>query len=215
MRALEPDYIFLSVSFADCSRAIRAMEEAIRLAEDDGEVLDGATVKPWLEIFDHIRLALHFSASVSRMLFPVGTKEAAEPAGKRRRKFSEQQLNSIRRGMRLREIVGVEDTHPIHDRELRNRVEHLDEYLDVWVGDLPRPYFVVEKNIDEDIPDGLRRDLEESCPIIYYSFSGDFVICGYRFNILNIKLGLVDIQERIGSAIIAFGQADKDPLPTQ
>ncbi|WP_313927525.1 hypothetical protein [Pseudoxanthomonas sp.] len=60
------------------------------------------------------------AAMISKLLWPPGNKNASSMARARAR------------GEHLRKIIGVDDTHPVRSRTLRDHFEHYDERLDSW-----------------------------------------------------------------------------------
>ena len=78
-----------------------------------------------IEAFALLHYLLIHAGIVSRILWP--------PAKKAPR---------VRRARELREMLGVDDTHTLADRRLRNHLEHYDERLDSWVKESVRHGFV-------------------------------------------------------------------------
>lgn len=181
LNALDREYIFLTFALMECGRAKSILDEVARLAglrEVDEEC--GIERREWLSIFDNIRAALHFAGSVSRIFFPP---QASGAAGLR--------------GDRLRQLTGIGDHHPIKDRALRNHIEHMDERMDEWTAESPRPFMTLEMTIDEDMFKITRDAVEASSPFLYYSETQDVVVFGDRFNLSTLKATLEDVRDRI------------------
>jgi hypothetical protein len=66
-----------------------------------------------IEVWGSIQSILGSAANVSKILWPV------------RQQYKE-------RGVRLRQILKVQDTHILSDRKFRNYFEHYDEQVDEW-----------------------------------------------------------------------------------
>lgn len=69
---------------------------------------------------DHMWLSLHAfltqCANVSKMLWPVGRDKSRSE-----------------RGEHLRGLLNITDDSPLHERTLRDKMDHFDERLDEWV----------------------------------------------------------------------------------
>jgi len=69
-------------------------------------------------------------ATISKLCWPSETK-------KRRETPDETQFR-IKRGLELRQSLGLTDSSPLQNKELRNSFEHIDERLDVWARHSPK-----------------------------------------------------------------------------
>lgn len=83
------------------------------------------------EVFRQIHSFLTHTSNVSRLFWP--------PVPKRRDAESEaeyhariQPLDKVQRSMSLRQLYGIDDTHCLRNRTLRDHLEHYDERLDHW-----------------------------------------------------------------------------------
>jgi len=92
-----------------------------------------------------------------------------------------------RRGVFLRERFKLDDSSPLKSRELRNRMEHYDEYLD--------DYFSTQRMVGHIIPDyvGVEPGEEE---VPYHLFRAYFVDTG-RVAILGVRFELQPLVDEI------------------
>ncbi|MBY0361744.1 MAG: hypothetical protein K2X45_07540 [Phreatobacter sp.] len=65
-------------------------------------------------VFFNIENFLNHTAKMSLILWPAASKSKA-------------------RGERIRLLIGIEETHPLKNREARNHLQHFDERIDDWV----------------------------------------------------------------------------------
>lgn len=189
LNSIGREYIFLLFAFHECRRAIEALDDVVRLAQIR-EIDETNTIErmEWISIFNSIRLALHFSGSVSRIFFPPREKGAAKARGKR-----------------LRQLTGIPDDHPIRERALRNHVEHMDERMDDWTSVSPRPFVgAIEMTVEHDTPKTARDALEASCPIIYYREAQHANVFGDDFHLPTLKVILENVFERIRCGLKAY-----------
>lgn len=184
------DEIFLIFAGVECRRAIDALEKVEHLASvrqfDEERQLE---IREWISVFDAIRMALHFTGSVSRVFFPVW----------RGGKFEDATKKAQARAQRLRQITGIAHDHPIKERALRDDVEHMDERLDAWIGGPRRPFGMVEAIIHQDLPQITRNSVEGSCPFLYYEATREVSVFGNRMSLGDWKNALIEVQGFISS----------------
>ena len=187
LNALDREYIFLHFGFVECARAKTALDEVSRLSSlRRVDECQGIEIREWISVFDHIRMALHFSASVSRIFFPPKSWDKAKT------------LLAKSRGERLRALTGIEKGHPIENRKLRDHVEHMDERMDAWTTFSPRPFGgAVEQIIYPDTFKITQDAIEASCPIIFYPASQTVVAFGEAFDLCELKGILEDVSVRL------------------
>ena len=129
-----------------------------------------------LAIVNGVQRVAHQAGAVSRYLWPP-TKSARAQA----------------RGMRLRDGLGVSDSSPLRNRELRNSLEHFDERLDAFCSGLVAgrilPTYVGPLGKDPEVPTYLFR--------AYYTNVGVFEVLGKRFEMLPILDALRDLHNRL------------------
>jgi hypothetical protein len=135
-------------------------------------VTQGHTV----QAFGLLHYLLIHAGIVSRMLWP--------PSGKARR---------VRRARELREMLGVDDTHTLADRRLRNHLEHYDERLDSWVEESPRHGFV-DRLIGPRA--GIQGVDDRDVFRLFDPVANLFIFRGESFAIQSLVDGLDDIRER-------------------
>jgi hypothetical protein len=178
---VDRDSIFLMFASVEIGRALDALMEADRLSAVDVQIAPGLRRQEWLDVFNAIRLALHFAASVSRIFWPP--RSAGES-----------------RGARLRSLVGLSDDHYLKSRSLRDHMEHLDERLDTWTEVSPRSFTWVEMNLKPDIPSGTREAILASTPIVYFEDKREISIIGNTFSLEELRGALEDVRRRIQQA---------------
>jgi hypothetical protein len=71
-------------------------------------------------LLNALQEALGHTAAISRYFWPVRKGALHEE-----------------RGRQLRTVYGVDDTSPLHNRDVRNAIEHFDERLDVFMESFP------------------------------------------------------------------------------
>ncbi len=177
---LPPDFIRLMYAGMECGRAISCFKEVERLLAIRIE-RDGAEIREWLSVFNAIRLALHFTANVSKLFWPQDKPSA--------------QVKN--RCDRLRKLVGLSVDHPLSNRRLRNHFEHFDERLDKWVGDSPRPFAGIEVILEDDLPDVTRRALHRSVPVLYDEIDQSILMLGEKFLLPELLSAVKDVLSHI------------------
>ena len=112
-------------------------------------------------VLNHLQNIALQGAAISRFFWPIGKKYQ-------------------RRGAFLRERFKLDDANPLKSRELRNHMEHYDEYLDDYfstqhvVGHI-LPDYVGPEPGDEEVPYHLFR--------AYFTDTGRVAILGVRFEL--------------------------------
>jgi len=123
---------------------------------------------PPQSVLNHLQNIALQGAAISRFFWPVGNKYQ-------------------RRGAFLRERFKLDDSSPLRSRELRNRMEHYDEYLD--------DYFATERMVGHILPDYVGPEpVEEEVP--YHLFRAYFVDTG-RVAILGVRFELQPLVDEI------------------
>lgn len=187
LNSLDRDLIFLFFASAECDRAINALEEVFRLAAIETKDEERSIIsREWLTVFNAIRLALHFASSVSRIFFPSAGNRTAE-----------------QRGVRLRRLTGLSDSHAIKSRALRNHIEHMDERMDEWTSPSPRPFGgTVEMTTDSDMARNTVDSIEASCPFIYYRATRRVRIFSEEHDLVALQDALRDVHEHVSRAVV-------------
>lgn len=175
------DLIFLYFALEEVSKALGALDDVDRLSELRDESRPGITVLENHSILSAIRCALHFTGSASRIFWPVRDKAKA-------------------RGARMRALTALPDEHPFRDRTLRNTVEHLDERLDVWTAESPRPFTTVQMVLHDDDP-YIRHQASESILMTYQVAHKRVSVLGESFDLNELRKILLDVQQRISVAL--------------
>lgn len=189
------DEIFLLFALGECARAIAALDRVETLAAK--RTFDAARqleLREWISVFDAIRMALHFTGSVSRVFFPIwrgGKYEATSEIARTR-------------AARLCQLTGVPSDHPIKERSLRDDVEHMDERLDAWIGGPRRPFGAVENIVHADLQEITRNAVERMSPFIFYQESGEVAIFDNRAVIEEWRQSLLDVRDRISAGFDAM-----------
>jgi hypothetical protein len=97
---------------SECQHALRAAQAI------DASLARGLDVPV---LFYHLHSFIAHVAAVSRILWPPLKGDAAARA------------RAQARGTDLCSVLGVDNSHPVASRDLRNHLEHYDERLDSWV----------------------------------------------------------------------------------
>lgn len=178
---LDRDTIFLLLALTESARALRAIEEVERLAGLKVEVQPGVERRELQSVFDHIRLALQFSSNVSKISWP--------------------HRNASERGTRLRTLVGLPERHPLADRSLRNHIEHMDERLDDWTAESPRPFSSIEMVLHRDYGGELRDNILNTSVIVFDAESSTVILFGKEFSLTDLRASVLDVQSSCSSAL--------------
>src|SRR4051794_39510760 len=116
--------LFLSEVASQCSFAAYAWDLYER------SLYDPTTENPHLATDFAIHALLAAFANLSKLLDPI--------AGRQRGDSVSAVTWRVTRGAALRDLLKVPPDSPILEREMRNRFEHIDEYLDRWIIVQPR-----------------------------------------------------------------------------
>jgi hypothetical protein len=126
------DEIFLMFAGIECGRALDSLDRIEQLAStrqfDERRQVE---TREWISVFDAIRIALHFTGSVSRVFFPIS----------RGGKFKVASEKAEARAKRLRQLTGIPEGHAIGNRALRDDAEHMDERLECLDRKTSTPFF--------------------------------------------------------------------------
>jgi hypothetical protein len=167
--------IFLMYVLTESRRAIDAFDEVIRLTgivrkESFGEVRENGN------ILSALRMALHFSANVSKVFFPMGNARTASAKA-------------------LRDLCGMDDNHPLRDRTLRNHVEHIDERLENWAGTERRPYLMFEIAQYPEMK-AAATPTEDAVFLIYDVATNEVRVPGETHSLHDLKAAVQDAQTK-------------------
>ncbi|MER9233633.1 hypothetical protein NKI56_16270 [Mesorhizobium sp. M0622] len=182
MTELDGDFIFLTFALTESARALHAIEQVDLLAAVRVQVQPGVERREMQSVFDHIRLALQFSANVSKIFWP--------------------HQNAAARGQRLRKLANLPDRHALADRRLRNHIEHIDERLDDWTTPSPRPFLSTQMILHADYPHGERRDeVINATAVVYDAQSNSVILFGDIFSLSDLRQAVLDVQGKCSEAL--------------
>lgn len=182
MTESDRDFIMLMFALTECRRALDNLSQVDHLAKVRYEIEGGVERRENLRIFDHIRLSLQMAANVSRMFWPPKNKA---------------------RGEQLRGLTGLTEDHKLSNRTLRNHIEHLDERLDDWTANSPRPFLAVELVLHDDYPASgeMRDNVHAATAVIYDAKSQSVQLFGDVFSLPELKDALEDVLNRTSEAL--------------
>jgi len=185
MTELSRDYIMLSFALTECRRALDNLADVDQLVSVKEERQPGVEVRENLRIFDRIRLGLQMAANVSRLFWPP---------------------RNTGRGAHLRSLTGLPETHGLSDRTLRNHIEHLDERLDAWTANSPRPFLTIELVLHDDYPQtGAKRDeIVRATAIVYDAKSQSVQLFGDIFSLPALRSDLEDVLQKVSHSLITL-----------
>lgn len=176
------EIIFLLLALTDSARAIEALDSIVSLSARVEQRQPSVEVRENSSIFVQLRLALHYSASVSRVFWPSDASAAA-------------------RGTHLRQLAGLPSSCPI-DRRLRNHIEHLDERLDRWTTVSPRPFTALECVIHDVFPHGAPRDaIIAAVAVVYETDVNKVSLFGETFDLADLRAAMESIRSSASSAL--------------
>jgi hypothetical protein len=112
------DVVYLLFLIWEC-RAFHDARSRIREALDGYEKVVTADEALERRVFADFQSAVTFAANVGKMLWP-------------NTRHKEKQLRAQLRGARLRHLLNIHHDNRLESRNLRNALEHFDEYLDTW-----------------------------------------------------------------------------------
>jgi hypothetical protein len=130
------------------------------------------------EFFEAAQDFLQHSAVISKTLWPSDKKAQS-------------------RGQHLRSSLGIDDSHPLKDRRLRNHLEHYDERLDDWANSSLN-HNMVDKMIVNS-RSAIGGDIWLTDGDILRLFETDtmtFVFRGESFDMQKLCDGVVDVKKR-------------------
>jgi hypothetical protein len=157
-----------------------ALQEGSRFEPSSGEWQQHA-----FDILSGVQNIVLQGASISRYFWPTRSKEP-----------------HLSRAERLRTSLGVRDDCVLKNRALRNRLEHLDEHLDVFCGGLVAgvvlPSYVGPSAPEPDVPTYLFR--------AYYTDIGVFEILGDRFAVQPIYDEIDRLHDRLVECVQSGGR---------
>jgi hypothetical protein len=167
-------------------RSITEVGEWLQLVKDDDH---RALDLPKPALFERLQNIVHQAAAVSRYFWPSPRKPS--PA-------------HTSRGLRLRQGLQVAEGSPLHNRDLRNGLEHFDEKLDQYLSEGRIGHFV------PDYVDYVEPTSEVPMHIFkaFYTHSMVFVLLGRRYEMAP----LVNEVLRVHSALLQC-QANGYRLP--
>lgn len=173
------DEIFLTFAAHEIAGALKALDDVERLAGVREVRVPGVEVREFVSVIAAIRFALHLSGSASRIFWPPRTKE---------------------RGERLRALVRLPDSHGLGSRRLRDHIEHLDERLDNWTEESPRPFTWVYSVLHDDLPPQTRTAVFASTLMQYDAGSNAFTVLGDAFKLDELRRNLEEVRDLISAA---------------
>ena len=142
-------------------------------------------------VFFHAKVLVNSAAGVSRMLWPPGPRRNGD------------KKRSKERGKALRDTLGVDDTHLLKTRTLRDHFEHFDERLDDWAENSVGRQMVTD-NIG---PIRIFCHFDPKDVIVHYDpEDGTLYFRGEKFSLPEISHAVIDIQERVDRAISALNK---------
>lgn len=181
MTRMGRDEIFLTFAIIESANALGAIEEVRQLAAVREQVAPGVERLENGKVFRAIRLALQSSANVSKVFWPQG---ASGDGAKRRAE-------------NLRALTGLPERHGLSDRALRNHIEHMDERLDSWTHDDPRPFLTFEHVVhagDKGPPEN-HAVLLESTAIVYDAEADEVLLFGGTFSLGQLHADVLAVRD--------------------
>lgn len=139
---------------------------------DDPQALE--LTKP--ELFDRLQNIVQQAGAVSRYFWPTPRKPSPVHAS---------------RAVRLREALLVDESSPLHNRDLRNALEHFDERLDMYLS---------QGRVGEFVPDHVDYEHPTSeVPLhifkAFYTRPLVFVLLGIRFQMAPVVNEMLRVHE--------------------
>lgn len=172
--------IYLTELATQCDYAIGAAERINSLLN--------TWPAPTRELFREIAGFLQHAASVSRLLWPPGSPNAAHKA------------RAEARGDHLRQILAVPHSHALRARTLRDHLEHFDYRLDDWA-ESSRDKIVVDHHVGPRASIGGDVISDADILRLFDPATSAFVFRGETFNIQDLADGIVDIRERVAQRV--------------
>lgn len=183
--------IFLWFALQECARALEHYEASRTHAAVRRQISPGVEQRELGLVFDALRLALHYTASVSRIFWTPSNRP-----------------NSKARSEKLREVIDLASDHPLQSRKWRDHFEHLDERLDKWVERSPREFTAVEMVLYADADEIVRNVAESSVAVVYDEKSCGFLLFGDQFPLIQLEAGVTEIRELISAYLGQPKRAD-------
>lgn len=183
--------IFLWFALQECARALEQFDAARRHAAERKSLSPGIEQREVGSVFHSLRLALHYTASISRIFWTPSREQGSRD-----------------RSERLRKLIKLRTDHPLHQRRWRDHFEHLDERLDRWVQDSPREFTTVEMVLYADSHDVIRQVARASVAIAYDESESEFLLFGDRFKINEIEAGIAEVRDLISAYLGEARRAD-------
>jgi len=121
------------------------------------------------QLLNHLQNIAIQGAAISRFFWPIDKRYAS-------------------RGAYMRECFKLDDSSPLKSRDLRNRMEHYDEYLD--------DYFSRQDVFGNILPDYIGKEPSEEEMLGFHIFRAYFVDTG-RVSILGVKYELQPLVDEI------------------
>lgn len=133
------------------------------------------------EFLNHVQNIVQQAASLSRYFWPAYSKSP------------ENHEIHQDRGRFLRERLGVSEESPLRNRELRNLIEHFDEYLDLYLskpiaGNIVPEYVGLEPE-DRNVPVHFFR--------AYFPETAVFEVLGKQYQVQPLTLELARLHQAI------------------
>lgn len=186
MREVDRYEIMLMFALTECRRALDTFAEMDELIGVREKVQPGVELFEMSRIFDHIRLGLQMAANVSKIFWPPD-----KPS-------SEVKL----RCNHLRSLTGLPVAHGLTSRTLRNHVEHIDERLDRWTRNSPRPFLNTELVFYDDYrPENVRAEIIEATLITFEVKSQTVHILGEQFSLPQLRADLEEVLDQISKSL--------------
>ena len=111
------------------------------------------------------------------------------------------------RGAHLRQLLDVEEDHPLVSRELRNHLEHFDERLDrIVVERSGRRILGSVITVSRKLLDDFSIE-DDSIAFLFDKEADEIVVCGVRFSLSEMSEGCQDIADRL----LPFRTGERQP----
>lgn len=178
---VDRDTIFLLHALVEARRGLHALNQVKHLAQRV-ELRPATTgVRENESVFMALRLGLQCAANVSRVFWSPRKPE---------------------RSARLRQLAHLSDNHPMSNRTLRNHVEHIDERLDDWTEQSPRPFLAIEQVIYADMqPSPYLDEAVASTAVTYDQATNVVTMLDEPFNLDALAAALEDVRQLASAAL--------------
>lgn len=176
---------------SETGSALRQLDEIARLAAVRVDLIPGIERRENVQVLDVFRLALHYTASVSRMIWPSPWEKDKDRA-----------LKARERGRYMIALLNLPDDHILRSRHLRNYIEHMDEWLDTWAAPSHRPFHAFSTVLHEHLlTEDARTDVIDSTFLVLEPEQGRIHVMGKQFLLSDLRVGLEDVQARASLAM--------------